>query len=74
MESFFTAKRLPMRIFCFGDELFTYKIPIFAIDNVVSCYYNAGDGTASRVQDKEIKNKNWLNYQKLKHQLSSINV
>lgn len=56
------------------DELFTYKIPIFAIDNVVSCYYNAGDGTASRVQDKEIKNKNWLNYQKLKHQLSSINV
>lgn len=70
----FYDKASPHEDIMLWDELYKYKIPIFAVNEVISCCYNGYYGSASKPFDKNIKNKNWLNYQKLKHQLSSINV
>lgn len=56
------------------DEFNNYGIPIQTFDNVITCYYNASEGTASREADMAKRRRLWEKYTKLKDQIPSIKV
>ena len=56
------------------DEFNNYGIPIQTFDDVITCYYNASEGTASREADMAKRQRLWEKYTKLKDQVPSIKV
>ena len=56
------------------DEFNNYGIPIQTFDDVITCYYNASEGTASREADMAKRQRLWEKYTKLKDQIPSIKV
>ena len=56
------------------EEFNHYGIPVQAFDEVIACYYNASEGTASREIDMTKRQKLWEYYTKLKYEMLSIKV